>query len=142
MNIEKSIAPAHAKEQSLATGTLEHVNLTVSDPDRTAQMLVDLFGWHVRWTGSSIYDGYSVHVGNDADYIALYRGPEQAEDGSSYALQGGLNHIGIVVADLDAVEARVVAAGYKPNGHADYEPGRRFYFDDHDGVEFEVISYN
>ncbi|MEM7190453.1 MAG: VOC family protein, partial [Pseudomonadota bacterium] len=23
----------------------------------------------------------------------------------------------------------------------DYEPGRRFYFADHDGIEFEVVSY-
>lgn len=27
---------------------LEHVNVTVSDPDKTAAMLCDLFGWHVR----------------------------------------------------------------------------------------------
>jgi hypothetical protein len=37
-----------------------------------------------------------------------------------------LNHIGVEVDDLDATEARVVAAGLKPFSHADYEPGRRF----------------
>ena len=31
--------------------------------------------------------------------------------------------------------------GYEPCNHADYDPGRRFYFDDEDGIEFEVVSY-
>ena len=35
----------------------------------------------------------------------------------------------------------VVEAGFKPINHADYEPGRRFYFHDHDGIEYEVVSY-
>ena len=35
----------------------------------------------------------------------------------------------------------VVAAGLTPFSHADYEPGRRFYFLDPDGIEYEVVSY-
>ncbi len=62
--------------------------------------------------------------------------------GDSYTAPGALNHVGVVVEDLEATEARVVAAGFKPHSHADYEPGRRFYFDDADGIEFEVVSYN
>ncbi len=49
--------------------------------------------------------------------------------------------MGIVVDDLDAVEQRVIAAGLTPTNHDDYEPGRRFYFDDPDGIEFEIVSY-
>ena len=60
---------------------------------------------------------------------------------SSYTTTGGLNHVGIVVDDLDTAEQRVSAAGYEPHSHADYEPGRRFYFHDDDGIEFEVVSY-
>ena len=29
----------------------------------------------------------------------------------------------------------------EPFNHDDYEPGRRFYFFDWDGIEFEVVSY-
>ena len=47
-----------------------------------------------------------------------------------------------VVDDLDATEARILAAGIETFSHADYEPGRRFYFNDADGIEFEVVSYN
>ena len=123
---------------------LEHLNLTVSDPEATAERLGALFGWTVRWRGDSIHGGRSVHVGGAEDYLAIYAKPGGANAPrapESYAHVGGLNHIGIVVDDLDAVEAKVVAMGLKPTNHADYEPGRRFYFDDPDGIEFEVISY-
>jgi hypothetical protein len=46
-----------------------------------------------------------------------------------------------VVNDLDAVETRVKARGYEPVNHADYEPGRRFYFREENGIEIEVVSY-
>ena len=46
------------------------------------------------------------------------------------------------VDDLDAAEAVVKAAGLEPFNHADYEPGRRFYFFDWDGIEFEMVSYS
>ena len=39
------------------------------------------------------------------------------------------------------VEARVKAAGFVPGNHADYEPGKRFYFTENNGVEIEVVSY-
>ena len=125
---------------------LEHVNITVSDPKRTAQMLIDLFGWHIRWEGSAMAGaGYTVHVGTDDNYVAVYSGaqPDQIvpKRDASYMTRGGLNHIGVVVDDLDAVEAKVIAMELEPKSHADYEPGRRFYFDDPDGVEIEVISY-
>jgi len=61
---------------------------------------------------------------------------------ASYDRLNGLNHLGIVVDDLDDAEERVTAAGLTPRSHADYEPGRRFYFDDADGLEFEVIAYD
>jgi catechol 2,3-dioxygenase-like lactoylglutathione lyase family enzyme len=97
-----------------------------------------LFGWRVRWTGPAKAGGYTVHVGTDDSYVAVYSyAPGKAPD-----LDGGrLNHIGVVVEDLDAAEARVRDAGYEPHSHGDYEPGRRFYFDDADGIEFEVVSY-
>ena len=121
---------------------LEHANVTVSDLDRSAKMLMDVFGWHVRWEGASKTHGRSIHVGGADSYIALYKEPEAvASKEDSYTTIAGLNHLAVVVDDLRAVEAKVIAAGYQPNSHQDYEPGERFYFDDHDGVEWEVVSY-
>ena len=52
-----------------------------------------------------------------------------------------MNHIGVVVNDLDVTEKRVVDAGYKPYAHLNYEPGQRFYFTAMDNIEIEVVSY-
>jgi catechol 2,3-dioxygenase-like lactoylglutathione lyase family enzyme len=122
----------------MATAMLEHVNFTVSDPDRTADMLCRLFGWERRWQGPAKLGGYTVHVGTSDAYLAIYRYPADAAPAMS---NGRLNHVGIVVDDLAAAEAKVQAEGYQPFNHGDYEPGRRFYFNDHDDIEFEIVSY-
>lgn len=120
---------------------LEHVNFTVTDPAATAQILCDLFDWKIRWKGAAKDDGMSYHVGGENSYVAIYsRGGSQPQ-GDSYATPGAMNHLGVVVDDLDAVEARVKAAGFIPHNHADYEPGQRFYFMAPDDVEIEVVSY-
>ncbi len=121
---------------------LEHVNVTVTDPDATAAVLVGLFGWKVRWAGKGMQTGRTVHVGDEGSYVALFSYGDPADPTqSSYTTRAGLNHFGVVVNDLDAVEALVKAAGYTPGNHSDYEPGKRFYFSEENGVEIEVISY-
>ncbi|MBU2999975.1 MULTISPECIES: VOC family protein [Roseovarius] len=121
---------------------LEHVNITVPDPKASAAKLAQIFGWKIRWQGAAINDGFSVHIGDDESYLALYRPGRPLEPmGETYSYVGGINHVGVVVTDLAATEARVHEAGYKPHNHADYEPGQRFYFDGPDGIEFEVVSY-
>lgn len=121
---------------------LEHVNVTVADPDATAAVLVGLFGWQVRWAGPSLQTGRSVHVGDADSYVALFSfGTPGMGAEISYHTRAGLNHIGVVVDDLDAVEIKVKNAGYTPENHADYEPGRRFYFTEENGVEIEVVCY-
>lgn len=118
---------------------LEHVNIRVSDPDRTAAFLVKLTGWSERWRGPAIDDGWTIHLGAEFDYIALYTPKEGV--GGPFPKGNPLHHVGIVVDDLDAAEQMVIAHGYEPFSHADYAPGRRFYFYDHDGIEFELVSY-
>ncbi len=120
---------------------IEHVNVTVRDPARAARTMQDIFGWHIRWEGPARDGGRTIHVGSDADYVALYTGAGVAYSDDDFAKGRPLNHIGVLVDDLDAVEARVAATGLVPFNHGDYEPGRRFYFLDPDGIEYEVVSY-
>ena len=120
---------------------LEHVNITVSNPERAARLMEELFGWQVRWKGPARDGGRAIHVGSKDHYLALYTGHNAAYAAGDFAKGRPLNHVGIEVDDLDATEARVVAAGLKPFGHDNYDPGRRFYFLDPDGIEYEVISY-
>lgn len=119
---------------------IEHVNITVSDADRAAALVEKIFGWAVRWRGPARDHGRTVHVGTEHQYLALYT-PSGAAVADGFAKGRPLNHIAVQVDDLDAIEARVADAGLIPFSHGDYEPGRRFYFLDHDGIEFEVVSY-
>jgi catechol 2,3-dioxygenase-like lactoylglutathione lyase family enzyme len=142
--VEELLSIRQNREGKAMSAVLEHVNLTVRDAEAVAEVLGRLFGWHVRWQGTAMGDAHSVHVGTDDFYVALHapaRAPAPAE-GGRYGTQGALNHIGVVVDDLEAAEARVMTEGFRPHSHADYEPGRRFYFDGPEGVEFEVVSYS
>lgn len=120
---------------------IEHVNIAVHDPDKSAEELGAIFGWKIRWEGPSLLGGRTIHLGGKDDYLALYKGPDETHENIRYPKGAPLQHIGIEVDDLDEVEKRVVAAGLKPTSHGDYEPGRRFYFLDRNGIEFEVVSY-
>jgi catechol 2,3-dioxygenase-like lactoylglutathione lyase family enzyme len=120
---------------------IEHVNIAVADPERTSALMEALFGWHVRWRGQSQSGGYATHVGSNDHYLALTTRGDTAPNVEAFAKGRPLNHIGVEVDDLDAIEARVMAAGLRPFNHGDYEPGRRFYFLDPDGIEYEVVSY-
>ncbi|MBN4047632.1 VOC family protein, partial [Acidimicrobiaceae bacterium AH-315-P05] len=120
---------------------LEHANVTVSNPEESAALLTRLFDWHVRWQGPSMLGGRTVHVGTDESYLALYTPEQTTGDTSDNHRVGGLSHLGILVENLDEVENRVRAEGIEPFNFLDYEPGRRFYFLDPDGIEFEVVSY-
>lgn len=126
----------------MSNAILEHVNLTVSDPDKTAELLVKLFGWHVRWQGASMDNGRTVHVGTEDSYLALYSTAKVNKDRpSNYLNVAGLNHIAVVVDDLDKVEKSVLAMGIRTHNHGNYDPGKRFYFNDQDNIEYEVVEY-
>lgn len=120
---------------------IEHVNVTVTDPRRTSDLMETLFDWHVRWSGPAQNGGHTIHVGSEDHYVALHGGGDAAPLIGTFSKGRPLNHIGVEVDDLAATEARVIAAGLRPFSHADYEPGRRFYFLDPDGIEYEVVSY-
>jgi hypothetical protein len=134
----------NATQETHMTSHLEHVNLTASNPVALAEVLCRLFDWKIRWQGSAIHGGHTVHVGGDDNYVAIYGGRPDVkllEPSDSYSTRTGLNHIGVVVGDLDDAEKRVKAEGFVPHSHADYEPGRRFYFDGPEELEIEVVSY-
>lgn len=119
-------------------GRIEHVNLTVTDIERSAELFEKLLGWRQRWRGGSKNGGETIHVGEATSYLALYT---DRQDHAGQHKGRPMNHVGLLVDDLDAAEGVIVAAGLQPWGHDDYEPGRRFYFYDWDGIEFEVVSY-
>ena len=122
----------------MTQGRIEHVNLTVTDIERSAELFEKLLGWWQRWRGASMHGGETIHVGEENTFLALYT---DRKEHAGQKKGRPMNHVGLVVDDLDGAEQVIVEAGLEPWGHDDYEPGRRFYFYDWDGIEFEVVSY-
>ena len=122
----------------MPNGTVEHANLTVSDIERSSNLFQELLGWHERWRGEAMNGGETIHVGDERTYLAL---DTDRQPHDRFEKGAPLNHVGLLVDDLDAAEKIVLDAGLETFNHADYSPGRRFYFFDWDGIEFEVVSY-
>lgn len=123
----------------MAAAHLEHVNISVTDGERTARLIEKLTGWHRRWEGPSLDNGRSIHLGTDSAYVAIHTSPRVK---GGFVKSVPMNHIGIAVGDLAKAEAVVIEAGLKPFSHSDYDPGpRSFYFFDWDGIEWEIVCY-
>ncbi len=121
---------------------LEHVNITVKNPEDSAELLCRLFDWYIRWQGESLDVGRTVHVGNDTSYIAFYTQPDAVENGcESYATMRMTNHLAIVVDEFYLIRERVMEEGLKMGEIHLYEPGKRFYFFTPDNLEIEVVKY-
>lgn len=120
---------------------LEHINLVVRDAHATAALFCRLFGWDIRWQGQFADGSDVVHVGGTHSYVALNSSVQVGPAPESNHHINGLNHLGVSVSDLDAVEKTVKDEGFSPYSYGDYEPGRRFYFATTDGIEIEVVSY-
>jgi len=117
---------------------MEHVNLNVSDSRQSRDFLTDVFGWDTRWEGTTDY-GHTIHVGDADDYLSLTSLHDAPDD--PRPVGPVFNHVGVQVDNLDEIENRLHEAGVATYAHGEYEPGRRFYFEDRDGIEFEVVSY-
>ena len=97
---------------------------------------------HPLGGASNVGGGYTIHLGSNDSYIALYQRRDHWVD-IDYLWEKGLplNHTGVVVDDITDVESRVVAAGLLPFNHGDYAPGKRFYFLDPDGITLEFACW-
>lgn len=119
---------------------LEHVNLTVSDVERAIRFYGGLFDLKVRWRGTLDGGRPAAHIGGDAFYLALFQTNASGQAPYDYTTIG-VNHYGFVVDDLGDVLGRLDDLGVECHLMADYEPGRRAYFFDPDGIEVEVVEY-
>ncbi len=119
---------------------LEHVNLTVSDLDRSIDFYTRLLALRTRWRGTTTSGTPAAHIGDERGYLALFEAREGGRAALDYA-RPGLNHMGFVVEDLDKVRERAIELGASPGEEHDYEPGRRFYVLDPDGIEVELVEY-
>jgi hypothetical protein len=81
------------------TARLEHLNFTVADPMGFAELLCRLFDWKIRWQGSAIHSGHTVHVGGEDSYMAIYGGRlgvKLAEMKDRYSTRAGLRAVSVL----------------------------------------------
>lgn len=118
---------------------IEHVNLTVSDLDRSVDFYCQLLDLRLRWAGQIDVHQRGAHVGDDRNYLALFEAtvPDRVVSDST---RSGYNHVGWVVDDLDEARRRLERLGISAHHEAEYEPGRRLYFYDPDGHEVELVE--
>ena len=124
---------------------IEHANVTVRDLDEVTTLLLQaLPDWRVRGGGEMGWFGKTIrwrHVGTDVSYLALQDGGE-GEHPDWKGSQVGMKHIGIVVPQLDAVLARLAAAGYVLDHWGGAHPWRRSaYVLAREGLQFEFVEY-
>ncbi|MCJ7591429.1 MAG: VOC family protein [Woeseiaceae bacterium] len=125
------------------TTRMEHANLHVRHFDDAVRFLQTAFP-EFRVRSESVRDGLRwMHIGTDDTYIALNEASQTSADTRlPYDGQPGFNHLGYEVDDVDALQLRLAAAGFRdstyPNKHAHR---KRVYFNDADGNDWEFVQY-
>ena len=94
---------------------LDHANLCVHDIDAVVRFLKTAFPDFKICRDTTDPDGSRwVHVGSNETYIALNQAkPEEARRGTPHKGRPGLNHLAYEVDDVEALRARLRAAGYR-----------------------------
>ena len=123
---------------------LEHANLCVHDIDAVVRFLKTAFpNFRIRRDTTDPDGSRWVHVGTNDTYIALnHAKSEEARRGAPYKGRPGLNHLAYEVGDVEALRARLRAAGYQDSTVPNSHPHRkRVYFYDPEGNDWEFVQY-
>jgi catechol 2,3-dioxygenase-like lactoylglutathione lyase family enzyme len=123
---------------------LDHANLAVRDLAGALRFLTTAFPeFRVRAEGRAWGGARWLHCGSDSVYVALHEATKpSAEDWEPYAGKPGLNHLGFEVDDVEALRARLLAAGYRDSTIPNAHPHRkRVYFADAEGNDWEFVEY-
>lgn len=121
---------------------LEHANITVRSIDEATRLLGTAFP-DFRVRGGGEFRGRKwIHFGNEQTYLALNEYPTAEGEEKDYS-RTGLNHMGFVVDDLDGIDQRLQAIGYKLDEEFQEEGEfrRRHYYCDGNNMEWEFVEY-
>ncbi|WLQ11702.1 VOC family protein [Hahella aquimaris] len=122
---------------------LEHANITVESIEKSTEFLQAAFpDFVLRGEGNLMnQNGRWAHVGNDRFYFALQQCDNHLSDVSTRYINDGINHIGMVVEDLDGVTGRLQQRGYDGYETESNPFRRRAYYFDPNGIEWEFVQY-
>ncbi|MFB2921460.1 VOC family protein [Aerosakkonema funiforme] len=119
----------------------EHINLSCKDIDAAKNFYQTVFpNWDVRAEG--VNDGSRwMHLGNNQFYLALNDTPNEERVHQIYE-NIGINHVGFVIDDGDAMKALLEKHGIEYYTMTAPETKHRIYVTDPDGNEIELVEYN
>ncbi len=126
--------------------TLEHVNLVVSDIEKTLAFYQAAFPhWQVRGGGEGKWYGKPrnwVHFGDDYQYLA-FNDDGVGENRDLTGHQIGLAHFAFATNDMAGVIKRLAQAGFAVDKEgAEDEYRSNVYFIDPNGYEVEFVQYH
>ena len=124
---------------------IEHVNITVPDIDEAIRFLKIVapdFDVRKNETPSNSYRW--AHIGNENYYLALQEPHLDAEP--KKRLQPyknyGINHVALVVNNVQEIEEKLLANGYRKGiGTPTEKYRKRAYYFDNAGFEWEFVEY-
>ncbi len=126
---------------------IEHANITVRSTHEAIRFLgtafPDFFERGGGVLGSNPAGRWS-HFGNNETYIALQENGIPSGRSDITYTHDGINHLGFVIDDMEALIARLAVEGYQPSDASalDTHPHRRrAYFFDKNGFEWEFVEY-
>jgi catechol 2,3-dioxygenase-like lactoylglutathione lyase family enzyme len=122
-----------------ATG-VNHIILTVGDIARSRAFYRDVLGCEVADVADNPDYGFYFKVGDVEFYVSPSRAPLPGDRFSEFRI--GLDHVAFTVADratLDALAARLLAAGVATSGVEQFAPTGNYYiaFRDPDNIQLE-----
>lgn len=124
---------------------IEHANITVPDIDEAINFIkVVAPDFQVRKDERPSESFRWVHIGNDKYYFALQEPHigSPAEHPKETYKNFGVNHIALVVENIERIESALLEAGYRRGIYAPSEKYRkRLYFYDGFGFEWELVEY-
>jgi catechol 2,3-dioxygenase-like lactoylglutathione lyase family enzyme len=118
---------------------LDHVNMGVSDLDRSAAFYTALFGLEVKEEGSSPGGRWCIIGAPGRFYLCL----GEMRSSERFRAQGiHINHVGFVVDDIDETVDRIRALGLWLEGDKtfDWPRSRSAYITDPDGYMIEITN--
>lgn len=120
---------------------LEHANITVHNLKAAIKFFQTAFPhFQIRGGGNEMRSW--VHLGDEKTYLALNEALDQTPNPGKNYDRAGINHIGFVVEDVNAIANNLLANGYERSYPKQEEKFRiRDYFADTEGNEFEFVQY-
>lgn len=128
------------EEETMKVQRFEHINLSCQNLEVTKNFYQTLFpDWYVRAENQE-EESHWIHFGNDQFYLAL-NDLSSAKRVHTLYENIGVNHIGLVIDDGDAMKAMLDKNGVEYYTMTAPETKHRIYITDPDGNEIELVEY-